>query len=105
MSGQMPRDSVEYLEFTITERDQKDISGDPVQVSLTPRGSRPTTWLPCTYVGPTTDAKGKPATRWRTTSEITWSTANYPLTSYRVFVKVTDSPEIPYLDLGTLYVS
>lgn len=99
----MIRDSVEYLEFSLAERDGKDISGDVVQVAVFPRGTSPTTWLPCTYIGPTT-LNGAAATRWRTSTEITWSLANYPLESYQTQAKVTDTPESPRTDLGTLYI-
>jgi len=91
----MIRDSVEYLGFTLTDRDGADLSGDTVTVAITPRGTAPTTWLPCTHTT---------GTKWRTSSPVTWSTANYPLGSYQVFAKVADTPEVPLADLGTLYI-
>lgn len=93
----MVRDSVEYLVFTLTDRDGADLSGDAVQAALVPRGADPSaaTWLPCTHV---TD------NRWRTTSPVTWSAAAYPDDYYLVFVKVTSSPETPRAQIGRVTI-
>jgi hypothetical protein len=93
----MIRDSVEYLKFTLKDRDSASLSGDSVTVALVTLGA-PTaaaTWLPCTYVSGTT---------WRTTSAITWSADNYPAHSYRAYVKVADFPETPMCFAGTVAI-
>ena len=93
----MTRGSVEYLAFTLTDRDGADLSADTVTVALVARGSDPdaAAWLACTHDS---------GDRWRTASPVTWSTANYPDSSYLVFAKVADSPETPKAQLGTVFI-
>ena len=93
----MKRDSVEYLKFTLSDRDSKDITADVVQVAIVPHGSSTTpTWLDCTHLTGNT---------WRTTAPITFSAANYPGAQYGVVAKLTDSPEVPRADLGRLVIT
>lgn len=86
----MIRGSVEYLEFTLSDRDGADLSADTVQASLLAAPDDDPTWLSCTYVAGTT---------WRTTDVITWGDT-YPLSSYHAYAKISDNPEVPLCSLG-----
>lgn len=93
----MIRDSVEYLEFTLSDRDGGDLTIDTVHVKLVPLSEDvDTDWLVCTFVAGTT---------WRTATAITWSTANFPEGSYHAFAKVDDDPETPLCDLGWVRIT
>ena len=93
----MVRDSVEYLKFTLTDRDGANITADTVQVALRADGDTSAlTWVGCTFVSGST---------WRTTTAITWSTANYPGTYYFVYAKLSDSPEVPQAKIGTVSIT
>lgn len=94
----MIRDSVEYLEFTLTDRDAADLSSDEVQVTLFDNYAAPPDpleWIDCTHLTGNT---------WRTSDVITWSAADYPATQYRAYAKVTDDPETPLCSLGTVVI-
>jgi len=91
------RGSVEFLRFTLEEQFGEDITTDLVEVTLAAKGADPLEgeWVPGTHVE---------GTRWRTTDAVDWSADNLPERSYRVFGRLTDSPEIPLALLGTVYI-
>ena len=94
----IPRGSVEYLKAIVTADDTLD-DGVTVELSLTPIGGTHT-WLAGTWVGAEDTTRVA-----RTSSEVTFSTANYPASTYKVFVRLTDNPEAPILDAGIVRIA
>lgn len=93
----IPRGSIEYVKARVTA----DVTLDDtvgVAISLSVNGVH--NWLTAEWTG--TEGTQRVA---RTSSALTFSTGNYPLGSYSVFVKLTDSPEAPIISAGTLRVA
>lgn len=89
------RDSVEYVKVPVTA----DVSLTmTVAIAITAPGGTPS-WIASEWEG----TAGTTRTA-RTTAAVTFSAANYPLTSYIVRVKLTDSPEVPIVKAGTLHI-
>lgn len=93
---EIPRGSVEYVKARVTA----DITLDDtvgVAISLSVAGVH--TWLPAEWTG------DEGTTRYaRTSSAVTFSTGNYPLGAYPVFVKLTDAPEVPLMPAGRIKI-
>jgi len=84
----LPAGTVEYVNAPVTA--SVDLDTQAVTISIDGK----TTWLPAGWIGdpgPTRTA--------RTTTPVTW-TAGY----HHVYVKVTDSPEIPIMKAGKIIV-
>jgi hypothetical protein len=94
----IPRDSVEFVKARVTA-DQTLSDSVGVELSLTPIGGVHT-WLAGEWEG--TEDTTRIA---RTSSEVTFSSANYAARTYRVFLRLTDNPETPILDAGTLRIT
>lgn len=94
----MQRNSTEYLTFDLADRDAADLSGKTVSVAVIAHSADlgTATWLPATHLT---------GTRWRTTSVVNWTIANYPEASYLVYAKVVDSPETPVARIGRIPIS
>lgn len=91
------RDSVEYVKATVTA----DVTLDAtvtVAIAITAPGGTPS-WLAAEWTGDESTTRTA-----RTTSAVTFSTANYPLSGYIVRVKLTDSPETPIVNAGSLTI-
>lgn len=90
----IPRGSIEYIESTIPS-DVPLTMG--VEMSLTRGGSDPV-WLPAEW-------KGDPGTTRtaRSSAPITFDD-NYPHAAYTLSVRLSDSPEIPIIRVGTIYI-
>jgi hypothetical protein len=83
-------DSLEYVKVTLTA--DHDITADTVQLSV----DGGTTWVTAASLGNNTyGVLAGPG------GVITWPTAGQ---NYKVLARVTDSPEIPVLDAGRIYV-
>ena len=100
------RDSVEYVKATVTADVDLDMT---VALAITAPGAS-AVWLPGTWLGTSVETVD-PTTgnstfvrSVRTTTEVTFSTANYPLSGYTVRVKLTDSPETPIVNAGSLTI-
>lgn len=79
--------SVEYLSVTVTA--DVTLDAQPVAISFDR-----TTWVACTWQGTAGLTR---------TASVLANDANLPATNSPVFVKVTDSPEVPIVNAGTLY--
>lgn len=74
-----PRETVEYLPLT-TQVDGEDT--DTYQVAVVPRNTRPTAWSAAPYL-------------------ITGLTPG----TYHVYVRVSDTPETPVVDVGPIVIT
>jgi hypothetical protein len=74
-----PRETVEYLPLTAT-LDGTETS--TFQVAVVPHNTRPTTWTPAPYL-----------------------LQNMTPGVYDVYTKVTDSPESPVVQAGTIHIT
>jgi hypothetical protein len=96
---EIPRGSVEYLHTPVTsDVTLADVMVVAIAVGRT--GTETYTWLPATWEG----TAGTTRTA-RTTSAVTLSAASYPLRKYTIYVKLTDTPEAPIIDAGTLTIT
>lgn len=99
----IPRETVEKLETVITA--DIDPTGDTVEFAFAINPARPTTWVAGTWTS--TYASGR-ATATTPTIGATDSGADIelaPSTTYRAFVRVTDSPEIPVRKCGAVHLT
>lgn len=93
----VPRGSVEYVKAVV----RADVTLDAtvgVAISLStgsPQDGYTHAWLTAEWTGAESTTRTA-----RTSSAVTFSTR----ASYTVFVKLTDSPEIPYINAGLLQV-
>lgn len=92
----IPRDSVEYVTTPVTADVDLDMT---VAISIR-FGTAAHVWLPAEWVG----TLGTTRTA-RTTSVVTFSAAAYPKSQYKVYVKLTDSPEVPLISAGDLKIT
>jgi hypothetical protein len=113
MSLSIIRDTIEYVEADIYSR--TTLVGTTPTIGITYPGVT-SVWLASAYTAVPTQVvltidilpfrKGE--TVWkgtaRTTSAVTFSTANYANQEYRVRARLTDSPETPILDAYTLKI-
>lgn len=85
----LPRESLEYVTFGVT------LDGDPVpsttavQVSVTPRDERPGMWQSPVIVG----------------TDLAVLVGGYQAGVYRLWVRVTDNPEVPVIDAGLIVIT
>jgi len=93
---QIPRDSVEYITTPVTADIDLDMT---VAISIR-YGTTAHVWLPAEWVG----TLGTTRTA-RTTSVVTFSAAAYPKASYKVYTRLTDSPEAPIISAGDLKIT
>lgn len=92
----IPRGSIEYVKTPVTA----DVSLTmTVAISIRANGAAHT-WLAAEWTG----TAGTTRTA-RTTTEVTFSTANYPLNTYTVYVKLTDTPEAPIIEAGKITIT
>jgi hypothetical protein len=95
------QDSVEFVTAIITDLTGEDISGVGYQVAHVLDADK--TDDPSTYAWEAPHAESSsptPATR-LVKKLVTGVLINEQKTKYRVFVKITDSPEVPIVDCGT----
>lgn len=92
MSAALPRESVEYIELTVTVDGAPRTDG--VQVAITTGSDRPDDWHAVTVIAGRTLALIGPGT-------------DHPLTPghYQVWARVTDTPEVPVLSVGRLTIT
>jgi hypothetical protein len=84
MNNRYPRESVELVPLTVTEDGVPTLT---YTTALVVDGTRPTTWTPPVTVDADTGVMiGAVST----------------VGQWRIFVKVSDSPEVPVVDLGTI---
>lgn len=93
---EIPRGSAEYVKAVVTADVNLSMT---VEMALTKTGAAHT-WLPAEWTG----SVGLTRTA-RTTAAQTFSTANYPASSYQVYVRLTDTPELPIVKAGTVKVT
>lgn len=95
-----PRGTVEFVKAIVTANvTLTDAMPVSISISTGDNGAGYVhTWLPGTWEG----VEGTKRTA-RTTSAVTFDVA-YPRGTYSLFVKLTDSPEIPLIDAGTVSV-
>ena len=92
----IPRDSVEYVRAPVTA----DVDlGMGVEISIR-YGTAAHVWLPATWVGTL-----GPSRTARTTTQVTFSAALYPKPAYTVYVRLTDTPEVPIIEAGTIKIT
>lgn len=95
----IPQGSKEYVSATVTA--DVTLNAQTVEVAIRD-GSQGAAfvWLPAQWVGPSGTTR-----QCRTTSPVDFTAVAYPTTPYEVYVRVTDSPEIPIVHAGTLLVT
>ena len=89
------RDSVEYVKVPVTAPDGSDLSTQAVSIAVIDATARPVTgdWKTGSWDG--------------NTAKVLIGPGALPLApgNYKVWVKVTDSPEVPVLVAGTITVT
>lgn len=90
----IPRGSKEYINAVITSDVTLSMA---VAIAVTQKNSSTHTWLPAGWIG----SAGTTRTA-QTTDPVEFTAAAYPKTEYRVYAKLTDSPEVPIIDCGAL---
>jgi hypothetical protein len=91
----IPQGSKEYVSATVTA--DVTLSAQTVEVAIRAGTQAAFVWLPAQWVGTSGTIR-----QCRTTSPVDFTA--YPKTAHEVYVRVTDSPEIPVLHAGTLTV-
>lgn len=89
----IPRGSVEYVTGTLSTNN--DLTGATVQVRLTRDGTG--AWLAGTF-NVTTKA-------FSTAAPVTFDAVTYPDLTYTVQVRLTDTPEVPIIDVGRITIT
>lgn len=93
------RGSVEHLHVSVTA-DVALTAGMTVAIAIGRASDGTYTWLAAGWTG------AEAVTRTAVTSTVvTFSTANYPLRTYKIYVKVTDTPEVPVIEAGELEIT
>jgi hypothetical protein len=95
----IPRGSVENLHTPVTA----DVSltvAMTVAIAIGRNSDGTYTWLTSEWEGD--EATTRTAV---TSTPVTFSAANYPLRNYTVYVKVTDTPEVPVIEAGQLVIT
>ena len=101
MTVDIRADSTEYAKATITV--DKDITGDVIEVALPATGTDPTTWFTANVTGVVDNGNGK----WTASYRLLLGPAGGAVTltkgtTYDWCVKVTDNPEVPIRNTGTV---
>lgn len=96
MTNEYQRGTVEFVAVPVTAN--VTLGTQAVKIAIS-RGDTHT-WLNAIWIG----SSGTTRTA-RTTGAITFDATTYPASSYGVFVKVTDDPEVPIIRAGTLTIS
>ena len=101
---ELKQGSEEIVYALITEENGLDISGDVFALSHVPDAGKTTQPGVWEAPDPALAGQGATAAEYRAGKLITGTLINAVKTRYRVFVKVTDSPEDIILDCGTYTV-
>lgn len=89
----IPRGSVEYVTGTLAT--DNDLTGATVEVRLTRDGTG--AWLPSTF-----DVASK---AFSTANPVTFDAVTYPDLTYTVQVRLTDTPEVPIINVGRVTIT
>jgi hypothetical protein len=96
VTNNYPRGTVEFVSATVTA--DVTLNAQTVKIAIS-RGDTHT-WLDAIWVGASGTTR-----KARTQSPITFDATTYPASTYGVYVKVTDDPEVPVIRAGNLTIS
>lgn len=94
----IPQTSKEYVSATVTA--DVTLNAQTVEIAIRAGTEAAFTWLPAQWLGSAGTTR-----QCRTTNPVDFTAVAYPKTPYEVYVRVTDTPEIPLLHAGTLTVT
>lgn len=102
MARTLKQGSIELVWSPVEEKNGQDISGDTFQISHVVDAGAST--QPGTWEAPHALSSSPTVSTRRLAKLVTAAVVGGKRTRYRVFAKVTDSPEVPVIDCGTYTV-